>query len=79
MLLVRKVKGKSPFLRKVIKIKQKNSRWQVRFLENAPYKISGALERLKKKVFGKGVDAVKAQQESVPAPKQEEKRTICKR
>ena len=57
-------------MRKVIRIKQKNLKMAGKVLENAPYKISGALERTKKKVFGKGVDAVKVQQESVLPQKQ---------
>ena len=65
----KKSKGEKSFFEKSNKDKAKEFKMAGKVLENAPYKISGALERTKKKVFGKGVDAVKLQEESVSAPK----------
>ena len=54
----KKSKGEKSFFELSNKDKAKQFKMAGKVLENAPYKISGALERTKKKVFGKGVDAV---------------------
>ena len=74
----KKSKGEKSFFELSNKDKAKQFKMAGKVLENAPYKISGALERTKKKVFGKGVDAVKAQQESVTAPKAKERDNLLK-
>ena len=63
--VTQKSKGKKSFFEKSDKDKMKEFEEAGKVLKKAPKRIPGALE----KIVGKGVDAVKVQEETVPAPK----------